>query len=165
MKKIVSVLALSALFSAAIAAPALGGQSPSRVRVKDSPFTDHLVLHFVDFNKGTKFNFQYASDNDVNISGPSSFVHSPASKSVKVTIQSNNQVEDGNPSVALILNGETCALSLTDGPYSYLRFAGSDPVQNPPPKCQGYEVQQIIQEPNLSHTYDLKVVGPDAADM
>ena len=97
-----------------------------------SPFTDKLAITFTGF-PATGAQLSYVSNNGVNITGDSS-----ATTQANVTISSENQVEDGYPTMHIVLaDGSMCDIRFADGPWDFLHL---DPI----PVCQHIDASAIM---------------------
>ena len=98
------------------------------------------------------------NNNGVNIYGlnagqliPSEFSIPANSASFQVAIKSANEMEDGDPSMTIIVNGGTpCQVQFVDGPWSQLGYLNQNP-----PVCNNIKATGITQDSQYAYELSL----------
>ena len=128
--KAIALVAASILVTGTVLA------SPTKVHT--SPFTDNLSLQFTGFSDDSMVYASYQDDNGVNIIGPAII---KVSAPTLVAISSQNQLENGYPSMTIAYNGTQCVLNFVDGP-----FAASLAYKNGiAPSCTDIKVSDVVR--------------------
>ena len=141
MKKNTKIIAGLAVMTVMISSSAMAAG-----RAEVSPFTDNISVH-LSSNMPT-LSIGYQSDNDVNISGPSTVTE--GTPKFPVRIFSDNELENGYTSMTLSVAGSQCQFEFIDGPYTYLAYRSDNP-----PVCQHLSVSQIQQDAQYQYHIDV----------
>lgn len=136
-----------ALALGAVSAISLAEQ---RKNVEVSPFTDNINVNLGGFSASDTINISYKNNNDVDIKGPTSVAGDE--QSFMFHINSNNSVENGNPTMVIKVPSKnlSCSFNFVDGPYTYFGY-----TEGNPPTCSDLSVSTITQDSQYLYHFDI----------
>lgn len=134
-----------------IATVATLGMTAANAQDLTQNYYDNLIVNLKNMPANGAVHVDYTKDNDTYFTLKPADIPAGAS-SFKAQIHSNNQVEDGYPtmSVNVPATGAHCTLGLSDGPYDYLAFKNGAP-----PVCAHFKVSSILE--TSAHNYTVSM--------